>query len=171
MRWVSLGVLALAATACGSDQRSAAAGSADAGRCARATPATAYAICGKGPTGGRGPSTIERDGSVVARPIEDVGRWSNVFLSPDGETLLAQWSGACEIPTAYFVPTNGGRPRALTDYSKGSAISIAVGWQGSKARVRLPVGEGSARKPGIYVVDPATMAKTLVRRLPVAYGC
>jgi hypothetical protein len=105
------------------------------------------------------------------RPIEGVGHWERLFVSRDGETLLAQWSGACEIPTAYLVPSRGGMPRAITDYSKGSAISFALGWRGSKARVRLSAGEGSTVKPGVYLVDPATMAKRLVRPLRRRNGC
>jgi hypothetical protein len=117
------------------------------------------------------PSTIVRGDEVIAKAISPEGHWRKLFLSPDGKTLLAEWSGECEIQTAYFISTGGGTPRAVTDYSRESATSVALGWRGSRALVRLPVGEASRRKPGVYLVDPSTLAKTLVRPLPRRYGC
>ena len=107
---------------------------------------------------------------TVAKP-SDAGRWTMLLLSPDGSTYLGQWSGECEIQTAYLVPASGGKPRPITDYSHGSAQSIAIGWAGSKARVRLPQGQPPQLKPGVYLVDPETMEMTLERRLARGASC
>jgi hypothetical protein len=172
MRWVTLAAVVLVTGGCGSAPRSASPTSTPKDEFADCvTAAPGFSICGKNPTGGRGPSRITHGAAVVAEPVEDLGRWRKVFVSPDGKTLLAEWSGACEVPTAYLIAADGGRPRAITNYANGSATSFALGWQGAKARVRLPEGEGLKVKPGIYLVDPATMAKTLVRRLRASHGC
>src|SRR5919199_4674437 len=86
---------------------------------------------------GCGSSARTAAGLTVPRP-DRTGRWTMVLLSPDTKTYLGQWSGECEIQTAYFIPAAGGKPRPLTSYARGSAQSIAVGWGGAKARVRLP---------------------------------
>lgn len=91
--------------------------------------------------------------------------------SPDGSTLLAQWSGECEIQIAYLAGADMGKPRPVTDYGRGSAQSIALGWVGSKARVRLPQGQPPSRKPGVYLVDPKTMAMTLEHPAQRRHGC
>lgn len=119
---------------------------------------------------GCGSAPKHADGLVVAKPA-GAGRWTKLLLSPDTKTYLGQWSGECEIQTAYFVPAAGGKPRPLTDYSRGSAQSVAIGWVGTKARVRLPQGRPPGRKPGVYLVDPKTMAMTLERPLQRGHGC
>jgi hypothetical protein len=106
----------------------------------------------------------------IAKP-DRRGHWTKLLLSTDGRTYLGQWSGECEIQTAYFVDADGGKPRPITNYERGSAESVALGWVGSKARVRLPQGRPPERKPGIYLVDPETMAMTLERPLPMRPGC
>ena len=171
VRYVAVALLVLVTAGCGGSGKTAAK-SEDRGRCIAAAAATDYLLCGQ-PTGHAmaPPSTIVRGDKVIAKAIAPVGHWRSLFLSPDGKTLLVEWSGECEIPTAYFVPADGGKPRPLTNYAKASATSFALGWQGGKARVRLPVGEWPDRKPGVYLVDPATMAKTLIRRLSMAHGC
>jgi hypothetical protein len=99
------------------------------------------------------------------------GHWTRLLLSNDGLTYLGQWSGECEIQTAYLVPARGGRPRPITNYARGSAQSVALGWVGRRARVRLPQGQPPSRAPGVYLVDPKTMAMTLERRLALARAC
>lgn len=89
------------------------------------------------------------------------GRWSDLWLSPDGKTLLAQWQGECENPTAFFLSVNGGPLRVVTGearWEKG-AESTAIGWlDDGRAQVRL--GEGAcgnaADEPGVYAIDPGT---------------
>ena len=69
-------------------------------------------------------ATIERASNgrwvrVAAQPVrlfrdQVVGHWVEAWLSPDGKTLLAQWSGECESPSTYFVDARGGRPSYVT---------------------------------------------------------
>ena len=166
MRWLAIVLSVLVAGGCGGAKKSAAPKFSN---CVAASGP--YSICGRGPKGGSGPSRIVRAGAVVAGPIEKVGRWLGLYVSPDGKTLLAQWSGACEISTAYFVSAAGGKPRPLTNYAKGSAESGAYGWRGSRALVSLPRGEWPNRKAGTYLVDPRTMDKQLVRARHTQPGC
>ncbi|MDQ2984614.1 MAG: hypothetical protein M3R70_11950 [Actinomycetota bacterium] len=126
------------------------------------------------------PWLIQRnDGTVVADAAEKykgrpVGFWRKVILSPDEKTLLAQWSGACEIQITFFVSTSGGKPRAVTgerDWAD-SPESEALRWSGRRALVRLPDrGETVAKKPGVYLIDPATFRRTLVRPIQGRQGC
>ena len=85
--------------------------------------------------------------------------------------MLAQWSGECEIQTAYIGGVRAERLRRVTGYARGTAESIAVGWRGEQALVRLPRGEPPSLKPGSYLVDPVTMRKTLVRGSARRGGC
>jgi hypothetical protein len=110
------------------------------------------------------------DALVLPRP-DGTGEWTKVLLSPDRSTYLAQWSGECEIQTAYVIPAHSRALKPITDYRRGSAESVAIGWSGSHARVRLPRGQPPSRKPGVYLVEPRTMSMSLVRRLPARTGC
>jgi hypothetical protein len=98
------------------------------------------------------------------------GQWMNILVSPDRKTLLAQWGGDCEVPTAFFVPASGGEPRVVTgekDSSK-APMSIGLGWQ-SDGRARVSVLNSGCsndfKRPGIYLVDPKTGHGTFVRKL------
>jgi hypothetical protein len=88
-----------------------------------------------------------------------VGHWRWVAESPDGGTLLAQWSAECEIPVAFFVSAEGGKPRAVARDRYGPATSTALGWTSDgRAIVELPssaCGAG-AERPGVYLVDSGT---------------
>jgi hypothetical protein len=139
------------------------------------TPASArgFRVCahvyGAPPTT---PATIQRrEGTgwrvLVAGPprsVHDglqVGHWADAWLSPDGETLLAQWSAECEIPIAFFVDLTTRSMRPVTGEKRwtNAPESIALGWSGDgRARVRLTKGYcgGSKHPPGVYLVDPAT---------------
>ena len=108
-------------------------------------------------------------GARVDRVVH--GYWPDAWLSPDGRALLAQWSGECEIPTAFFVPARGGPMRPVTgerDWRK-SPESVALGWMADgRARVRLLGGlcGHAGDPPGIYAIDPRTGEATLLRELP-----
>src|SRR5438067_12037562 len=70
-------------------------------------PSTIWAHANGGLKRIAGPAEIARDG-IPPKPVKNahpVGFWipKGVFRSPDGLTLLAQWSGACETQTAYLV--------------------------------------------------------------------
>ena len=97
------------------------------------------------------------------------GHWRQLFLSPDGETLLAQWSGECEIPTAFFLSADGSELRTVTGQSYGEAPeSMALGWS-RDGRAEVELWEGlcgkAADRPGVYLIDPATGSATFVRPL------
>jgi hypothetical protein len=91
-------------------------------------------------------------------PSEDtpvVGHWGGVFLSPDGGTLLAQWSAECEVPIAFFVRSSGGRPRPVGRNRYGPAPSTALGWT-TDGRAIVDFYEGACggnEKPGVYLVS------------------
>jgi hypothetical protein len=43
------------------------------------------------------------------------GRWTRVFVSPDGNRLLAEWSGECEVARVFLMDADGGRRRDLAE--------------------------------------------------------
>jgi hypothetical protein len=93
-----------------------------------------------------------------------------LFLSPDAKTWLGQWSGECEVQTAYFIPVRGGKPRSVTGDAADEAT--ALGWA-SRNRARILVPRAACgkqfRRPGIYLVDRAGHA-TLVKRVKARAG-
>ena len=127
----------------------------------------------------RTPSTIQRrDGAgwsvLVAGPpgsVHDglqIGHWENAWLSPDGETLLAQWSAECEIPIAFFVDVADRSMRPATGERRwvDAPESIALGWNADgRARVRLTKGYCGGKKypPGVYLIDPKSFKLTAAR--------
>ena len=115
-------------------------------------------------------------GHVGYSPPEGwVGHWASLALSPDGETILARWSGECETSTAYFVSVGSGKPRPVTgerDLSKAPESS-PIGWaKDGRARVRLFASACgiAAHRPGVYLIDPDTGVATFVRRLRQCRG-
>ena len=100
------------------------------------------------------------------------GWWRRVVAAPDRRTLLAQWSGECELQSTYLVSAADGSLRAPFD---GHA-SDAVGWTpDGLARVRLSEevwhGKALRYRPGLYLVDPKTLGVRLEKRKPVRPGC
>jgi hypothetical protein len=91
-----------------------------------------------------------------ARPgREVVGHWRWMDLAPNGNEALAQWSGECEFPVAFFVPVQEGRPVPVTGASTlgQSPASIALGWtRRGRMAVMLPTGGcgGATERPGVY---------------------
>jgi hypothetical protein len=103
---------------------------------------------------GCGGSEARKTGTLP--PLEKHGHWIKVLKSPDGDTLLAQWSGECEEQTAYFIPADGGKPTPVTGKREWSE---ALGWtDDGLARVRLANGAcgSSMHKPGVFLIDPKT---------------
>jgi hypothetical protein len=127
-----------------------------------------FQACTTYPPNGRERSRIERrtdSGWVTVVRPRDVpisGWWRRVIASPDRKTLLGQWSGDCETQTTYIIRV-GGRPRPI--FSR--AESFAVGWSDhGRARVLVTTTDPDPRgdvRPGIYSVDPRTLAHTLER--------
>jgi hypothetical protein len=126
-------------------------------------------------------ATIERmkpfGWSVVAtslKPSFDDNSWGpKVWLSPDSQTLLAEWLYACDGHLAVFVPLGGGLPRVVTgelDWRRAVA-SVPLGWtQGGKARIQMlrAWGPHGRRPAGVYLFDPARATR---QRSTVARGC
>lgn len=110
---------------------------------------------------------------VVRGPLPGVpGWWRRVFAAPDGQTLLAQWSGECEQQSTYLLtPVDGSFRPVFVGHA-----SEAMGWTAAGlARVRLDdrIWRGSTplRRPGVYVVDPRTMTARLERSSAGHPGC
>jgi hypothetical protein len=87
------------------------------------------------------------------------GHWRFALLSPDGDRILSQWSGECEVPIAYVSSLQSGPPVPITGPS-ATAVDIpesfALGWtRGVRMLVLLfggDCGSGSAL-PGVYAFD------------------
>jgi hypothetical protein len=114
-------------------------------------------------------SWVKAAGSPRGRP----GWWRRVVAASNRRTVLAQWSGECEIQTTYLVSVADGAARPILE----GLPSTAVGWASDgRARVRLPAdfwGMKAKRifKAGIYRVDPVTLAVTLERAIPTGPAC
>jgi hypothetical protein len=86
-----------------------------------------------------------------------VGHWDWAALSPDGSTLLGQWSAECEVPIAFFVSPQGGNPEVVSgeDDWATSPSSVALGWTtDGRAIVLFPESNpcGTVGSPGLYLV-------------------
>jgi len=103
--------------------------------------------------------------TVLVKPVGMVGHWRSVAVSPDGRTLLLQWSAECEVPVAYFAPAAGGKARPV---HRRDVESVAQGWTlEGLARIRFPkdiCGAGHER-PGVSLVDPDNGAMQRVVQL------
>ena len=110
---------------------------------------------------------------VVGPPRLEVGSWRRVVAAPNRNVLLAQWSGACEIESTYLVSVASGTARPVLE----GLASTAVGWAPDRqARVLLPAAGSETRskrilEPGIYRVDPETLAATLEQAVSARHGC
>jgi hypothetical protein len=96
---------------------------------------------------GNGPSRVLVDGRAVPGSTRKYGHWLAVDVSPSGR-LLAQWTGICEIPTAYVGDVH--RIRAAI---YPTIESLALGWAGERPVYAFPRG-GCGEwydHPGLYV--------------------
>jgi hypothetical protein len=87
------------------------------------------------------------------------GSWRWGWPSPDGRTLLLQWSGECETPNAFFADVESGRVRPVTGERdwRHAPESSAYGWlHDGRAVVYLPRGGcgNGYKRPGYYAIDP-----------------
>jgi hypothetical protein len=110
---------------------------------------------------------------VIGPLPNEHGWWRRVLPSADRGTLLAQWSGECEVQTTYLVSLADRRVRAVFPRH----TSGALGWSADgRARVALADPVYGSRttvkfRPGKYRVDPTTMAVELERPLTRRSGC
>ena len=86
-----------------------------------------------------------------------VGHWAWAALSPDGSSLLGQWSSECEVPIGFFIPAAGGETRVVSGEANWatSPTSVALGWTtDGRAIVLFPETNpcGSVGKAGLYLV-------------------
>jgi hypothetical protein len=105
---------------------------------------------------------VSRPGPTpTAAEAGKAGHWSWAAVSPDEKTLLAQWSGECEVPLAFLVDLAKGAPTPVTGESDWaeSPISVALGWTtDNRAIVFLPKGGScgdGASPPGVYLYSHA----------------
>ena len=87
------------------------------------------------------------------------GHWRAALVSPNGATVLAQWSGECEVPRAFFIdiatgvaaPVTGGRGEGPFE----APNSIGLTWADDRTALAvLPEGAcGAGTQPaGLYAV-------------------
>jgi hypothetical protein len=92
----------------------------------------------------------------LAGPINAVGHWRYALPSPDGRWVLAQWSGECEVPTAYLFRASGGPGRPVADTALETS---AVGWT-PDGRAVIGIWPGAcgatSPRPGTYLLDPTS---------------
>jgi hypothetical protein len=124
------------------------------------------ALCGGQPQVRDRIVRVAPDGArtVVADRLPQRGSWWWAAPSPDGRWVLAQWSGECEVPTAYLIPTAGGEPEPVLAGADGLLPeSSALGWT-PDGRAVIGAGAGdcgnAAEAPGIYLLDPDTQETT-----------
>ena len=107
-------------------------------------------------------SALGSDGSPLVQPPNSelpfpVGHWRWLVASPDGTELLGQWSGECEMPTAFRVPTVGsGAIATITgEVYELAPASHALGWSAEGRAVALLDGSGActepAAQPGVHI--------------------
>lgn len=118
----------------------------------------------------------ETDGHAIHLPTPPgmfvngapVGHWRFALLSPDGNRILAQWSGECEVPRAYVVTLQSGPPVPVTGDASVVPESFALGWtRGDRALVVLPTGScaSGTERPGVYAFDVSGRA-SLITTVP-----
>jgi hypothetical protein len=99
---------------------------------------------------------------------EPAGHWRFALLSPGGDRILAQWSGECEVPTAYVLTLQSGPPAPVTGPGSDGTESFALGWtRGGRAIAVLPYGScgSGVAVPGVYAFD-ASGAASLITTVP-----
>jgi hypothetical protein len=96
------------------------------------------------------------------------GFWAFALPSPDGTMLLAQWSGECEVQTAFLAGIEGSDPRPITGQRGlvGTPASKALGWttDGGALVFLGPGGPcGSSSDPaGVYRFGSAGRGRMLI---------
>jgi hypothetical protein len=93
------------------------------------------------------------------------GHWRWAVPSPRRDVRLAQWSGECEVPAAFFVGADGVPHSVLGGDWLDAPNTSAIGWlPDGRALVDVAgpeagCGRGSP-EPGVYAIDPHTFERT-----------
>src|SRR5256885_5134106 len=124
--------------------------------------------------GGRRRAMPRPPGRNAAPNVAPVGHWAGLAVSPDGQTLLAQWSAECESRVAYLVSRRTGGVRLL---GAPGDEAIGLGWTSAGAAlVFFPRGAcgGTFRSgPGVYAFNgrtPRRIVATKSRELVAMWG-
>jgi hypothetical protein len=143
-------------------------------RCLAARDGVAFALCKRGPrttqTGYPAVALvrIDRDGSVrrvgAFPPLDPV----DAALSPDGRYVGANAAYACGGAYSLLAPTTGGPARLVSGgaWTPQAPFSHLLGWSAdgrAVAYIQTPDCEHTPQT-GTYLVDPATLKRTLVTR-------
>jgi hypothetical protein len=93
--------------------------------------------------------------TVLARaPDRGGGHWEWAEFAPNGRDVLAEWSGLCEIPTAFLISGGKVKPYGGPSYARAPQ-SEALGWlPDGRAIVQFDFGScgGGIKVPGVYAV-------------------
>jgi hypothetical protein len=124
------------------------------------------------------PSDLKGDGHFVAVSPGGARRTIGHFpgslfphgasVSPNGKSLFGVFSPGCGPPYSFVLPTAGGVARPVSgekNWSFASPNSVALGWTDDNRIVALIQPSGSCEgtpKSGVYLIDPATLARTYV---------
>jgi hypothetical protein len=96
------------------------------------------------------------------------GAWRWALPSPDGQWVLSQWSGECEVPEAFLISLAfDDRPIDLAPVPPWTT-SRGLGWtEDGRAIIQLPHSNcgTTAEQPGVYLLDPDSRELTLVVEL------
>jgi hypothetical protein len=102
---------------------------------------------------------------------EPLGHWRYAYRSSSGVTL-AQWSGECEVPTAYWIDESGTARIVTGERSVTHAPeSLALGWSpDQRAVLLLPQGTcgGGANPPGIYLYSAPGVGRLIFETQPAS---
>jgi len=115
-----------------------------------------------------GEGDAAEDLHILPGRVGPAGHWSWAAISPDGSTLLAQWTAECEVPIAFFIFLPAGTPLPVTGETAWARrpSSEALGWTTEgRALVFLPHGPGCGSGPdraGVYAYGAPGAGKRIV---------
>src|ERR671934_615324 len=94
--------------------------------------------------------------TVLARAADPHGgHWEWAEFAPNGRDVLAEWSGECEIPTAFLIRGGKVKPYGASTYAHAPE-SEPLGWLADgRAVVQFDMGlcGSGIPEPGVYAVD------------------
>jgi hypothetical protein len=92
------------------------------------------------------------------------GHWLWAAASPDGKTILADWTGECEVPQTFMIDVAQGKPRPVTGPG-----SEAYGWTTDGRAIvgrRADPGCSDGSAPGLYLVTSQGEATLVGKAVP-----